>query len=132
MRKKTGNLLVLFLVSTLFIFGSVGNALAADDSAEDSSSSLNIRDNIDKYIKKLDPVAQEPVTWVVNNFFLIVVIVMVLLVWYHGAQEASAKRSNSASGTAQAQNQQEHVAKKFIWSVVFSVLILFIAAKYLL
>jgi hypothetical protein len=128
MATKTKSLLLICLISALFIFGSVGSVQAAPG----NESSLNIRDNLDTYINDLDPIAQEPITWVVENFFLIVVIVMVLLVWFYGAQEASAKRSNNASGTANAQNQQEHVAKKFIWSVVFSVLILFIAAKYLI
>jgi len=128
MATKTRSLLFICLISALFIFGSVGSVQAAPG----NSSSLNIKDNLDRYTNDLDPIAQEPITWVVDNFFLIVVIVMVILVWYYGAQEASAKRSNNASGTANAQNQQEHVIKKFIWSVVFSVLILFIAAKYLI
>jgi len=127
MSRKLSNLLVLFLVTTLFIFGSVGNAMAAED-----SSSLNIKDQLDTYINTLDPSLQEPVEWVVDNFFLLVIIAMVVLVWYHGAEEASSKRSGSASGQAQAQNKQEHVAKKFIWSIVFSVLILFFAAKYMI
>lgn len=128
MATKTRSLLFICLISALFIFGSVGCVQAAPG----DNPSLNIKDNIDRYIHDLDPIAQEPITWVVDNFFLIVVIAMVILVWYYGAQEASAKRSNNASGTANAQNQQEHVIKKFIWSVVFSVLILFIAAKYLI
>jgi len=128
MATKTKSLLLICLISALFIFGSVGSVQAAPG----DGSSLNIRDSLDEYINDLDPIAQEPITWVVDNFFLLVVIAMVILVWFYGAQEASAKRSNNASGTANAQNQQEHVAKKFIWSVVFSVLILFIAAKYLI
>jgi hypothetical protein len=131
MSNQTNRLLVLFLISTLFIFASVGGALAASGET-DTSSHVNIKSNVDGLVGDLPPFLQEPVQWVVDNFFLIVVVGTVLFIWYYGLEESASKRSGSVAGQANAQKGQEHVAKKFIWSIVLSVLILFFASKYLL
>jgi len=128
MRNLTNRLLVLFLISALLIFSGVGSALAADE----ETSNVNIKSNLDDLIDNLPPFLQEPVQWLVDNFFLVVVVGTVLFIWYYGLEESASKRSGSVAGQANAQKGQEHVAKKFIWSIVLSVLILFFASKYLL
>lgn len=118
-------------VSVLSIIGSAGNALAASD---DSSiwSGLNIRDNLDKFILKLDPSFQPAVTWVVDHVIIIAVVGTLLLLWWHSFSEKEARRSGSISGQAQHESMSEKIMKNFGMCIVYSVVILFFAVKCLL
>lgn len=123
---------MMSLVFTLLIFTSVGNALAADEDDGGDWSILNIRDGVNKFVNKLDPQFQGPANWLIDNVFVLVVVGTVLLIWLHGLEDASAKKSGSISGQAQAQKNQDNTAKKFIWSVVLTALVLLFASKSLL
>jgi hypothetical protein len=130
-KHNLNRLFMMSLVFSLLFFSSVGNALAAEDDDGDWSI-LNIRDGVDKFVDKLDPKFQGPANWLIDNVFVLVVVGTVLLIWLHGLEDASAKRSGSISGQAQAQKNQDNTAKKFIWSIVLTALVILFATKSLL
>lgn len=133
--KKLKQMSKIVMGSALSILGSAGNALAASKKSlqvqENGTfwTNLNIHDGVVKFVDQLDPSFQPAVTYLIDHVFALAIIFTLALLWWHSFSEKEAKRSGSISGQAQHESIRDKIMKNFGLSVVYSVVIVFVAIK---